>query len=138
MSRRTERVSEQVRAELARLLREEVSDPRIGLVTLTRVDVSADFGNANVFWSALPTKGDRDDRERAVSWVRKEAALKALGIGLRTDPAGLRTPPSGIPADLLGDGAAKVTVHDLALPWPDAAAAVAVAGQVRQVDVRLR
>lgn len=77
-------------------------------------------------------------RRHAVSWVRKEAALKALGIGLRTDPAGLRTPPSGIPTDLLGDGAAKVTVHDLALPWPDAAAAVAVAGQVRQVDVRLR
>ena len=77
-------------------------------------------------------------RRHAVSWVRKEAALKAVGIGLRTDPAGVRTPPSGIPTDLLGDGTAKVTVHDVALPWPDAAAAVAVAGQVPQVDVRLR
>ncbi|HEX6056796.1 MAG TPA: 4'-phosphopantetheinyl transferase superfamily protein [Intrasporangium sp.] len=77
-------------------------------------------------------------RRQAVSWVRREAALKALGIGLRTDPAGLRTPPSGIPTDLFGDGAAKVTVHDVALPWRDAAAAVAVAGQVRQVDVHLR
>ena len=77
-------------------------------------------------------------RRHAVSWVRREAALKALGIGLRTDPAGLRTPPAGIPSDLLGDGAATVTVHDLALPWPEATAAVAVAGQVRKVDVRLR
>lgn len=82
--------------------------------------------------------GDGLLRRHAVSWVRREAALKALGIGLRTDPAGLRTPPSGLPSELLGDGDATVTVHDLALPWPEATAAVAVAGQVGQVDVRLR
>ena len=34
MSRRTERIGEQIRAELARLLREEATDPRIGLVSL--------------------------------------------------------------------------------------------------------
>jgi ribosome-binding factor A len=51
VSRRTERVAEEVRAELARLLHEEVSDPRIGLVTLTRVEVSPDLGSARVFWS---------------------------------------------------------------------------------------
>lgn len=79
-------------------------------------------------------------RRHAVSWVRKEAALKSLGIGLRTDPAGLRTPPSGIPTDVIGVGAARVTVtvHDLALPWPETAAAVALAGQARRVDVRQR
>ena len=79
-------------------------------------------------------------RRRAVSWVRKEAALKSLAIGLRTDPAGLRTPPSGIPSEVLGDRARpiSVTVHDLALPWPEAVGAVAVAGQARRVDVRHR
>jgi ribosome-binding factor A len=46
-------VAEQIRAELARLLREEATDPRIGLVTLTRVDVAPDFSNARVYWSAL-------------------------------------------------------------------------------------
>ena len=51
--RRSERVGEQIRAELARLLREEVTDPRIGLVTLTRVDVAPDFSNARVHWSVL-------------------------------------------------------------------------------------
>ena len=51
--RRTERVGEQIRAELARLLREEATDPRIGLVTLTRVDVAPDFSNARIYWSAL-------------------------------------------------------------------------------------
>ena len=77
-----------------------------------------------------------DSSDNARSWVRKEAALKSLGIGLRTDPADCATPPSGIPIDVLGDGAARVTVtvHDLVLPWPEAAAAVAVAGQARRVD----
>ena len=61
MSRRTERVGEQIRAELARLLREEVADPRIGLVTLTRVDLAPDFGNARVFWSSLPRAGASEE-----------------------------------------------------------------------------
>lgn len=59
MSRRTERVAAQLREELARLLREEVSDPRIRLVTLTRVDVSPDLHDALVMYSAL----DADEPE---------------------------------------------------------------------------
>ena len=55
MSRRTERLGEQLRAELARLLREEAADPRIGLVTLTRVDVAPDLARADVFWSIVET-----------------------------------------------------------------------------------
>ena len=39
MSRRTVRIGAQLLDEVARLLREEVTDPRIQLVTLTRMDV---------------------------------------------------------------------------------------------------
>ncbi len=53
MTRRTERINEQLRAEIARVLREEVTDPRIGLVVVTRVDVSPDLRNARVLWSCL-------------------------------------------------------------------------------------
>jgi ribosome-binding factor A len=53
MSRRLERVGEQLRAEIARVLREEVADPRAALVTILRVDVSPDLRNALVFWSRL-------------------------------------------------------------------------------------
>ena len=49
MSRRTERIAEQLRAEIARILREEATDPRTRLVTLTRVDVAPDLSNALVF-----------------------------------------------------------------------------------------
>ena len=53
MSRRTERVAELLRAEIAMALREDVTDPRIGLVTLTRVDVAPDMSHAIIGWSAL-------------------------------------------------------------------------------------
>ena len=61
MTRRTERVAGELRGLLARLLREEVSDPRIGLVSITRVDVAPDMTNALVFWSTV----DRDDNAAA-------------------------------------------------------------------------
>jgi ribosome-binding factor A len=53
VTRRTERIGEQIRGELARLLRQEVTDPRIGLVTLTRIDVAPDLSHAKVYWSSL-------------------------------------------------------------------------------------
>lgn len=56
-SRRLERVGEQLRGEIARVLREEVGDPRVGLVTILRVDVSPDLRNALVFWSRIERPG---------------------------------------------------------------------------------
>lgn len=56
MSRRLVRLGEQLRAEIARLLREEATDPRIAWVTLTRVEVSPDLGQALVYWSRIETE----------------------------------------------------------------------------------
>lgn len=53
MSRRTERIAELLRAEIAAALRQDVTDPRIGLVTVTRVDVAPDMSHAIVGWSAF-------------------------------------------------------------------------------------
>lgn len=80
MTRRTERVGSELRALLARLLREEVTDPRIGLVTLTRVDVAPDLSHAVVFWSALGPRGEADAEacaeglESAAPFLRRRAA----------------------------------------------------------------
>jgi ribosome-binding factor A len=51
VSRRTERIAEQLREEIAGVLRRDVVDPRVRLVTLTRVEVSPDLRNATVWWS---------------------------------------------------------------------------------------
>jgi ribosome-binding factor A len=84
VSRRTQRVGEEIRAELARLLREEVADPRIGLVTLTRVDVSPDLGSARVFWSLAPPAGDPRDG------ALEAAAAERTGEGLARAASFLR------------------------------------------------
>jgi len=52
-SQRAQRVAEQVQRELAQLLREEVKDPRVGRVTITAVEVSADLSHAKVFVTHL-------------------------------------------------------------------------------------
>ena len=56
MSRRTERIAEQLKGEIARVLREEVTDPRVRMVTLTRVDCAPDLSNALVFWSSMEAR----------------------------------------------------------------------------------
>ena len=61
MTRRTERINEQLRSEIARILHEDATDPRIGLVVLTRVDVSPDLRNARVLWSRLERAPLPDD-----------------------------------------------------------------------------
>jgi ribosome-binding factor A len=53
MRRRTERLAELVRRELGRILSGGLGDPRIGFVTLTRVEVSPDLTLAKVYLSVL-------------------------------------------------------------------------------------
>ena len=49
MSRRIARFAEQLRRELSEMIRTQVRDPRVGSVTITGVEVSADLGVARVF-----------------------------------------------------------------------------------------
>ncbi len=87
MTRRTERLGEQIRGELARLLRQELTDPRVGMITLTRIDVAPDLSHAKVFWSALdsvphgktprPTHADADTAKglaSAAGFLRSQLA----------------------------------------------------------------
>ncbi len=46
---RTRRVGEQIQRELAVLIQQEIKDPRLGMVTVSGVDVSRDLSVAKVF-----------------------------------------------------------------------------------------
>jgi len=59
---RTSRVSQQIQKELARILQQEVKDPRIGMVTISGVDVTRDLAYAKVFVTFL-TVGDQTNDE---------------------------------------------------------------------------
>ena len=64
MSIRSERIGEQIRDELSRLLRDEVSDPRVGMVSLTHVEAAPDLSTASVYWSPLSAEREAQDIER--------------------------------------------------------------------------
>ena len=66
MSRgRPQKVADLIQRELADLLRHEVRDPRVGMVTLTSVDVAPDLSHAKVFFTILD-KGKQADTAKAL------------------------------------------------------------------------
>ena len=72
--KRSARVSDQMKEEIADILMRKVRDPRVGFVTVTDVVVSDDLRNAKVFVSVL---GDeREDTlkalEHATAFIRSE------------------------------------------------------------------
>lgn len=50
---RSQRMAEQVRRELAELVRDELKDPRVSWVSFTGVKVSKDLSNAVVYYSVM-------------------------------------------------------------------------------------
>lgn len=90
MTRRTERIAEQLREELARVLRESATDPRLRLVNLLRVDVSPELSNAIVYWSTLDVKDDKDVEATAAGLASAAGFLRrelAQTLELRRIPA---------------------------------------------------
>ncbi|MGE0311069.1 MAG: 30S ribosome-binding factor RbfA [Lautropia sp.] len=73
---RAVRVAEQLHHELASMIRAELKDPRIGMVTLTSLDLTPDYAHATVWFSVLP-----DD----------DATLARTLAGLRASAGWLRT-----------------------------------------------
>ena len=76
MSRRTDRLSAQLKRELAMLLRTRVKDPRIGLLTVTHVRVTSDLTQAKVF-VRIPGNDQEiasvlDGLEAAAPFLRRE------------------------------------------------------------------
>lgn len=78
MSRRTERVSDALLEALSELLLREVKDPRVGSVTLTRVEVSGDLRQARVGYCTL---GDDAARERALKGLESAAGFLQGKVG---------------------------------------------------------
>ena len=58
MSPRVQRVADQIQRELATLIQMEVKDPRVGMVSVTGVEVSRDIAHAKVFVTVLNTLTD--------------------------------------------------------------------------------
>jgi ribosome-binding factor A len=72
---RTRRVGEQIQRELASLVHDEISDPRLGMISISAVQVSKDFSHAKVFFSTLGEAKDADTSlqvlQGAAGYLRK-------------------------------------------------------------------
>ena len=77
--------------------------------------------------SDAPSDAAPDAASDAASWVRKEAALKALGVGLRVDPTTFVTPRPGVFAEVV-PGMPGLTVVDVDAPTGCAAAVALTSG----------
>ncbi|HSB90461.1 MAG TPA: 30S ribosome-binding factor RbfA [Anaerolineales bacterium] len=84
---RARRLGERIREELAELLRREVADPRLALVSVTVVEVDREFSIATVYVSALDSSERMDEIlqafDRARGFLRHELAAR---IPLRAFP----------------------------------------------------
>ena len=86
-SQRAHRVGDQIQRELADLLKNEVKDPRVGPVTITGVDVSADLSHATVRFTHL---AGRESAEAAVNALTRTAGFLRGELGRRLN---LYSPP---------------------------------------------
>jgi ribosome-binding factor A len=68
--RRADRVADAVREVIAELLLRDIKDPRIGMVTLTTVELTDDLKHARVYFSCV---GDAVVRERSLQGLRSAA-----------------------------------------------------------------
>jgi ribosome-binding factor A len=71
-SQRAQRVADQMQRELSQLLREEVKDPRVGSITITSIEVSADLSHAKVFFTHL---AGREHADAAVQALQRTAGF---------------------------------------------------------------
>ncbi len=89
MALRVERVAEQMKKEMAGILRDELKDPRLGagLVTVTGVDLSSDLHYAKIYVSIYGDEVQKREAmeglSRATSFVRREIGSR---LSLRYTP----------------------------------------------------
>lgn len=75
---RSRRVGEQIQRELAELVQRELKDPRLGMVTISAVDVTRDLSVAKVYFTVLDPEHDTEQTlkglNRANGFLRRELA----------------------------------------------------------------
>ncbi|MCE5182891.1 MAG: 30S ribosome-binding factor RbfA [Betaproteobacteria bacterium] len=86
-SLRAGRIAEQIQRELAELIQLEIKDPRVGLVTLTGVEVTPDYAHAKVYFTSMKSAEEalkaKAALEHAAGFLRSQLAHR---MKLRVTP----------------------------------------------------
>ncbi len=78
---RTQRMGDQIQRELAQIIQQQVSDPRVGMVTVSAVKLSKDLAHAKVFITVLD---DRQDAAKSVEILNHAAGFLRHELARRT------------------------------------------------------
>ena len=68
---RPQRLGDLIQRELSELIRLELRDPRVGMITITSVDVSPDMSHAKIFFTVL----EKEKLEETLAGLRRSAGF---------------------------------------------------------------
>ncbi len=63
---RISRLAQEFQQEIAMIIHQELKDPRLGFVTMTRVELSSDLSHAKVLFSCLGAAEERTQSQEAL------------------------------------------------------------------------
>jgi len=78
-SGRSQKVGDQIQRELSEIIHRELRDPRVGMITLTSVDVSGDCAHATVYFTCL----DNDHVPAAKAGLDRATGFLRTQLGKR-------------------------------------------------------
>jgi len=77
---RSLRVADQIQRELADIIRTELKDPRVAMITLTGVEVTADYAHSKVFYTLMGSAEQRAETavglKQAGGFLRSQLARR--------------------------------------------------------------
>jgi ribosome-binding factor A len=80
---RIDRISEEIRFQTSMILQRDIRNPRIGFITITRVDTSPDLMSASIYFTAMNDRvpaGDTLKALKASSGFIRSLLAKRMGI----------------------------------------------------------
>jgi ribosome-binding factor A len=76
--RRIARLQEQIKQTLAQVLLRDLADPKLGMVTITRIELDSEFTQCKAYWSVL---GDEKQQQDSAGALRRARGLCQRAIG---------------------------------------------------------
>ena len=67
MSQRSQQVAEELRKIISMILIDDLSDPRMGFITITRIELTDDLRTAKIFYSVLGDETQKEATAEALS-----------------------------------------------------------------------
>ena len=96
MSQRSDQVAEELRKIISLILLRELNDPRIGFLTVTRIEMTDDLRYAKVYYSVLGDERQKTETEEALAdnlkYIKRLAVQRinlkyAMDIRFELDPS---------------------------------------------------